>query len=1053
MNALAGFFLIMRSSILFFLCLWPLSHTQLHSRILSRLEMVRSLVGFRPPVGRLIGFGYAHSEQLASESKLRKERRAWLSALSQGVKRHPEAVDMERSAIMAFVASDLDKTVRLLKSIVATQPHNSHALSDLSAAYLSRGYDNRSTIDLMRGLAAAKKALELNPTLQEALFNRAVALDMLQLKSKAYEAWGKFLLSDHDSLWAKEARVHRKASRDNEADAWRVVREKFLHSLNLSQSKDVSSLVYRFPQAAYVLCIDTLLPNWAASISSGQYAKAKQIGSLVKRIGLDLFRLTSDSQMVAIADELRSAAEDPMRRESLIQGYRLYREGRDLQEHYYPTGALSALSRASKKLAYAQSSLGCWAGIYRAVVFMDLNMKNSALEALDDSDLKFCNKYPVLAAKKKWIRGMLLFKMSQPVLALVNFQEASKVYGQIYFWEDLCASHYLAAETLEYLGSTRNAEEHLWVALSLSNKIINSWRAFALFDELANVAQEEGLPEVALDFRDRVVEVLKNSDDPVGLAHALRRRAETLATLSHTAESLTNLQQALTEAHKIGDAVERRRINAATALGMGEALIAVDPLRALEYLATASNFYEKEADHFELPRTYLAQYKGFSAIKRYAQADRAIAKEIAWFKSQKSVISDWDWGESFASRLDAVFDSIIDRHLVSGNLELSLQYAEQRLSLLATPFLAASIESGKLGKSGVDVADVSIKKLQNALPEGVEIIVYIGAPGKTGAWSVSHSRAMFRELNVGTIDLSHMVDEYYAGIAESLPREQRQLLLKKVYNEILGPVLMVGEGIKRLIIVPSKELARVPFSAAINPLTGKHVIENFSLEIAPSALSVLRKGSLGEPKKEEYSILAVGNPEVNHQVVPMLPSLAYATEEAHSIRTLYSRGILLLGRAASREAVLRELARCSVAHIGAHVFANDRFPGRSFIALSPSSAADAGLLYPKDIKNLRLNNVRLVVLGSCRGVYRTSGQLSSLDLIQPLLSAGVDTVVASLSDIDDLLASKILPIIHRKFIETGDPVSALRDSQIELLKGADVRLKDESTWSTLVAFR
>src|SRR5437764_11844001 len=166
---------------------------------------------------------------------------------------------------------------------------------------------------------------------------------------------------------------------------------------------------------------------------------------------------------------------------------------------------------------------------------------------------------------------MLLFKNSQPVLALDEFLGAIDRYKEIYAWEDLCASHYLAAETLEYLGNSRGSAEHLWLSLSLFNRLINPWRLFALVDELANSAQEEGLFGVALHFRDEAVEILGNSDDPVGLAHALRRRAETLTRLRNYPEALNNLRRALKEVRRVEDPTERLRVDAATSLGLGEA--------------------------------------------------------------------------------------------------------------------------------------------------------------------------------------------------------------------------------------------------------------------------------------------------------------------------------------------------------------------------------------------------------------------------------------------------------------------------------------------------
>jgi tetratricopeptide (TPR) repeat protein len=56
-------------------------------------------------------------------------------------------------------------------------------------------------------LATANRALEIDRLMPEALFNRALALQMLGMADDARTAWQSYLTIDDRSGWADEARA------------------------------------------------------------------------------------------------------------------------------------------------------------------------------------------------------------------------------------------------------------------------------------------------------------------------------------------------------------------------------------------------------------------------------------------------------------------------------------------------------------------------------------------------------------------------------------------------------------------------------------------------------------------------------------------------------------------------------------------------------------------------------------------------------------------------------------------------------------------------------
>lgn len=111
------------------------------------------------------------------------------------------------AASAALVAGDADRAIGILEALSQLRQNDPKILTDLSAAYLARAERTSSVEDASRGLAMANRALEIDRLLPEALFNRALALQMSGLTEEARAAWQSYLAIDDRSGWADEARA------------------------------------------------------------------------------------------------------------------------------------------------------------------------------------------------------------------------------------------------------------------------------------------------------------------------------------------------------------------------------------------------------------------------------------------------------------------------------------------------------------------------------------------------------------------------------------------------------------------------------------------------------------------------------------------------------------------------------------------------------------------------------------------------------------------------------------------------------------------------------
>src|SRR5207248_10394719 len=99
-----------------------------------------------------------------------------------------------------------DEAIASLQLAARAKANDATLWSDLAAAYLDAARRSGRAGDLRLALAAADRALQINPRLAEALFNRALMLEQLERREEAAAAWRQYLDADSTSGWAGEAR-------------------------------------------------------------------------------------------------------------------------------------------------------------------------------------------------------------------------------------------------------------------------------------------------------------------------------------------------------------------------------------------------------------------------------------------------------------------------------------------------------------------------------------------------------------------------------------------------------------------------------------------------------------------------------------------------------------------------------------------------------------------------------------------------------------------------------------------------------------------------------
>jgi CHAT domain-containing protein len=130
---------------------------------------------------------------------------------------------------------------------------------------------------------------------------------------------------------------------------------------------------------------------------------------------------------------------------------------------------------------------------------------------------------------------------------------------------------------------------------------------------------------------------------------------------------------------------------------------------------------------------------------------------------------------------------------------------------------------------------------------------------------------------------------------------------------------------------------------------------------------------------------------------------------------------------------------------------NERRPELSRLLLA-SGDESSGSLYARDIAKLPLADTRLVVLGACRtNAGPTRRGEGVFGLARPFLAAGVPTVVATLTDVNDRASRRLLVSFHRALRDSSSVAEALRRAQLALIADSDPLLQSPDAWASFTA--
>lgn len=977
--------------------LWRYERTQRNDEP-QVTELVAAIGSTRPIEGRLSGgFEWGPlppTTRSARPAAISPDLQIALAHLEQALDRHRTPDTLSAYAAGELSVGQSDVAIRALEEASALSPKSAPIWSDLSAAYLARNTRDGRAEDLPQALDAAAKAVGLDTRLAEARFNEALALERLSQRSQAEGAWEAYLAIDSSSGWATEARQH-------------LARLRSTASGGLGPKDGTADRLF-----------DRDLPRWAIARRSDP-ARAEQILSDASRVAASITSGSEDRYPTDVVQTIVDDSGQPILLDELVQGHKAYGAARASYGQFNFAAALSEFARARRALAEAGSPLALSAALFEAIIEYrqnDLTRATSDLVSL--SHRISAAPYPSLVGHTEWMLGLIAEVESRHETAMRHYEKALREFQAADESANVAFMGALIADGYSRVGDAERAWQARVGALA------GTTRSSALLDA-ASAATDRSWFYAADVFLEDAVSEAEADKSPAEVADALRQLATTRCDAGEPArarDALGNARQIAARHPEAGWDKLRAELDRTEAACVDP----TDQTSAIGAATRALTYYSRTAaTAVLLPNLYVARARLYGSAGRPKPARADLSTALSLLERERTTVRTGMLRVSFDDQVRRVGDELAQLDLAEHHERAAFAVEERSRSAVLRDQTAAT--------------PITLETLQTALPEDVVVAYFQVASDAVLLWCIRHDAFTFSSTPIAADELARLVSIFRST-------EFSEAVGHRLADVVLLPLLPhVHEG-DVLLIVPDGPLGLLPFAALPGARSRFLVMEHASL-VAPSATVALEASRRAcQFHSLPVQVAAIGNPTIDRDAFPNLSVLAGADSEAREVATLYPTHSVITGPDATRAAVTRLLGAAEVVHFAGHAVIDAQDPAQSGLII-----ADHAPLTTGDIEALHCPRTRVVVLAACEAATGPSSRSEGpMGLARSFLVAGVPTVIASYTLVDDHASVALFTTFHRELRRTGTAVQALREAQLVMLASPEPQQRSPAAWAGFV---
>ncbi|HYV11280.1 MAG TPA: CHAT domain-containing protein [Pyrinomonadaceae bacterium] len=1008
----------------------------------------------RPLEARINGWSYAPAISLRGTPKVdyvQRDRAA--SILQNAANEHRDANALHQLGQFYLAERQFDKAIDQLEAALALSPNDATIHSDLGTALLEKGKLQQTGSDqgkagesFEKSLTHLNKALELDNSRLEALFNRALLYSALGLPEKAEQDWKLYIQKDPNSSWTTEAKEQLKTiedARKKTSQTPNEVFDEFTKNWNAGDRESAWKLIRDSQHRSGNTVADRLLDDYVDrgstnSQHAGEQSPLAEVAAMyLERADDHFYSDVYESYQRASPQQLTAAKEarELMKASHALwpknpsENLRLFTEAKDLFEK--SSDAADALL----------------AGYWISFSHFNQTKYEDGLKLLEPVIAECLRRnYQWLNVRCLYLRSAFESALNKQSKAIATAREGCELAEKRGDSVGLLNLVSALVDYYRFVGNFNKSfaefERGLTTTTSLPLDPIQSTRHYS-FGALTFAAV--GFYDVAAEYQEEAMGISARAgiEDRVVYQHAF------LGTING---KRGRFEEAL---QNVNNAVEKATVDAQKAYSL---LHRAHIYRAMDDCGKAIDNYSQSIEIYKQSKFSSRLYDAHKGLlfcyisqNDTARAQQEIATILPLIEEFRKAISEENNRNTFFQTEQNVYDSVIDFEVSRlNNPAQAFQYLQdsRARSLLDLLKKDAEAVADRLDPKIKVAQPESAEEIKAKLPEGAQLVQYAVLEDKTLIWVISKREIALRQANVSRRALNETIQRYLSVIAKP-PNDQGEeiALAKQLYTFLIQPIENLLDNKKLLCIIPDKNLSYIPFSALVSPASQKYLIEDYVVTTSESPsvfLSCSRNATQRVAVKDER-LLSVGNPRFDRASFPDLDDLPTAKREAQEIASNYKDPFPLLETDATVAAVKSEIPRSDVVHLALHSVLDNDLPLNSSLLLAGSGTQSQ--LHAYEVYRLGLERTRLVVLSSCQtGAERYYDGEGMASLARSFIGAGVPLVVASLWPVDSAATEKLMVLFHHERRQTSTAV-ALANAQRAMLHDSQTRFQSPYYWA------
>lgn len=991
----------------------------------------------RPTETRISEFGYAPLVQLrgAPEPSEQKTLRRIEINLIDATERTPNAQTHHALGVFYLTQQKYGEAIREFESALKFANTNAKIHNDLGVAHFELAKTGGKKLEeLARSLEEFTKATELDPNLLEALFNKSLALQELNMPREAKESWTTYLQKDSSSPWADEARknlarIENEQARFNKTDD--QVLSDFLTAFRNREAARVQQIHNDTKGSLRASMIPLQLSRtFLEAKQRGDEARTKESIEAMTYLGSLDQEQNGDAFVLELARFYERVPANKVER--LLQAKNTFTRG--FQSFQNLKTAISEFE--SSRNQFAQLGNTGEAGIaetWAAQLLPDVGEIAESRRRLSEVIMSATTRNLTILLPPAYYslsmgdsRQNRLSESAKNLKTALRLAEAANNTFEVQHAVDALALHYANISEFEtalfYAGKMLSDKADYSESLSqslrdkgtlalLSLKLKFFSTSLSLSREHLSITQETW-PNTSRvnDSLRRMIDAAMGKDDfPAALRYAEQSRQIALAR---------------------EPSPENTRITARIYL-----LLADLKSRTSNWNEALTDYDKALGLYGQFPEVTDSLYQAhkgrlfcFQQLDRNEDFSSELKTVLKLAEDYRTTVREDSSRQAFFENEQIVFDAAAANAIKQNDLYKAFEFSEAARARSLLEFVNSEKPIAEVEKDYASIAKpLPLTEIQQRLPPQVQLVQYTLLPDKLAIWIVSKRRFDSLEKQITATELEEKVDAYQASIMnKAKPAEIRQAA-QELYQLLIPSDLTRDQ---QLCLVPDKSLHQLAFATLVSP-AGRYLLEDYALFYAPSA-TVLILASENAQRKEQVRderLLSVGNPRFDREENPNLPDLEDAESEARTTAANYRKSQALIGDEATKEKFLRSFTGVEVVHFAGHFVANRQSPGNSKLLFA------GGDLRSSELAAYKLPLAKLVVLSACETfLERYNKSEGAIGAARTLLALGAPVVVASQWRVDSAPTRDLMIAFHSNRKQKGlTSAESLRQAQLQVM--------------------